>query len=705
MKTNKIFFAAAIAALSLSACSEMDETASGRSDVPVRLTATELQADLTRAAQNLNEGTITSGENITVAIGGNTYTYQAGTAGALTDISSDKAYYPATGTIDLQAYYPADAASEFTVQADQQSDANYKASDLMYASATGLSKSASPVALTFAHKMAKLEVNVGKGDGVDGNISSITVSGVNRSATFTASTGSVAVKGTTTSTITMSNAGAALFPEQEVAAGDFITVNFDNGKTATYALGAAKTFTAGKRYIMNITVNATAVTATTSIGTWDGNNDVLNVGGVGDLTVNVRGSYTYTGSEQTPTVTVTRGSTPLTVDTDYELVCTDNTNAGEATVYAIGKGSYVGKVGIGHFNIAKAAGSISYATSTVSMTVGATSTNELTKEGDGTVTYASSDDNKATVNSTTGAVTAVAAGSATITATVADGTNYTYATNTASYTVNVTTKDIKMNPLWYVATYNMGSSTSMESSLNAGYFHNWADAMSKYAASTTSYTAYTNANKTISGQTGTWHLPVKGEWLSVQPGDGTNMFGFVSSGTTAYKSAYATPVWGYNTATKAGISETSYFVKVSDKEMHAIRFIGTDYVSAWKYELLGGFTSGEYGYLKISATLIDGSSITDESSAATWYNSNFSSVTFGNNESAFAQERTFYARGNHNGSSAATADGSIGTSGNYWSATEGSSTSAWYLGFSSSIAYVYNSYRSYGRSVRLFRDN
>ena len=703
MKTNKIFFAAAIAALSLSACSEMDETASGRSDVPVRLTATELQADLTRAAQNLNEGTITSGENITVAFGGNTYTYQAGTAGALTDVSDDKAYYPATGTIDLQAYYPADAASEFTVQADQQSDANYKASDLMYASETGLLKSASPVTLTFAHKMAKLEVNVGKGDGVDGNISSITVSGVKRSATFTAASGSVVVTGSA-STITMSNEGAALFPEQEVAAGNFITVNFDNGKTATYALGAAKTFTAGKRYIMNITVNATAVTATTSIGTWDGNNDVLNVGGVGDLTVNVSGSYTYNGSAQTPTVTVTRGSTSLTVDTDYELVCTDNTNAGEATVYAIGKGSYVGKVGIGHFTIAKAAASISYATSTVSMTVGATSTNELTKEGDGTVTYTSSDDNKATVNSTTGAVTAVAAGSATITATVADGTNYTYETKTASYTVNVTTKDIKMNPLWYVAPYNMGSSTSMESTLNAGYFHNWSSAMSNYAASSTSYTAYTNANKSITGQTGTWHLPVKAEWLSVQPGDGTNMFGFVTSGSV-YKSDYATPVWGYNATTKAGVSETSYFVKVSDKEMHAIRFIGTDYVSAWKYELAGGFSNSDYGYLRISATLIDGSSITDASSAATWYNSNFSSVTFGNNESAFAQERTFYARGYHDGSSAATADCNIGTYGYYWSATENNSTNAWYLDFYSSYALVRNFSKSNGRSVRLFRDN
>ena len=87
----------------------------------------------------------------------------------------------------------------------------------------------------------------------------------------------------------------------------------------------------------------------------------------------------------------------------------------------------------------KTAGSISYATESVSKTTNdAVFTNELTIVGDGTVTYASSKPEVATVNATTGEVTIVGAGASTITATVADSDTYTYATKTASYTLTVT---------------------------------------------------------------------------------------------------------------------------------------------------------------------------------------------------------------------------------------------------------------------------
>ena len=87
----------------------------------------------------------------------------------------------------------------------------------------------------------------------------------------------------------------------------------------------------------------------------------------------------------------------------------------------------------------KSAGSISYATTSVSKTTDDTAfTNTLTKTGDGTVTYASSKTDVAEVNATTGEVTIKGAGEATITATVADSDTYTYATKTASYTLTVT---------------------------------------------------------------------------------------------------------------------------------------------------------------------------------------------------------------------------------------------------------------------------
>ena len=57
--------------------------------------------------------------------------------------------------------------------------------------------------------------------------------------------------------------------------------------------------------------------------------------------------------------------------------------------------------------------------------------------GDGTVTYSSDNMNVAIVNSETGEVTIKGTGTATIKATVVDGTNYTYATKTAQYTMTV----------------------------------------------------------------------------------------------------------------------------------------------------------------------------------------------------------------------------------------------------------------------------
>jgi len=64
--------------------------------------------------------------------------------------------------------------------------------------------------------------------------------------------------------------------------------------------------------------------------------------------------------------------------------------------------------------------------------------NKVNITGDGEVTYSSSDTNVATVDET-GTVTMKGPGECTITATVADGTVYTYATKQASYTLTLTT--------------------------------------------------------------------------------------------------------------------------------------------------------------------------------------------------------------------------------------------------------------------------
>ena len=157
-----------------------------------------------------------------------------------------------------------------------------------------------------------------------------------------------------------------------------------------------------------------------------------------------------TSAEKGATVTLT-----LSASDGYEfgtLSLTDASNA-EITTTAVTEGSkYTFTMPESNVTVSatfkeksssggteKQAGSISYATASVSKTTDdAAFTNELTKTGDGTVTYASSKETVATVNATTGEVTIKGVGETTITATVADSDTYTYATKTASYTITVT---------------------------------------------------------------------------------------------------------------------------------------------------------------------------------------------------------------------------------------------------------------------------
>ena len=130
------------------------------------------------------------------------------------------------------------------------------------------------------------------------------------------------------------------------------------------------------------------------------------------------GSYTY--------------STSLAAN-KYTLAVADGT--GKKSNYTI--------TNPGAISIGKASASISYATTSITKTYGdAKFTNTLTKTGDGTVKYTSGDTKVATVDSTTGEVTITGAGTTTITATVTDGTNYTYTTKTATYTLKVNAKVI-----------------------------------------------------------------------------------------------------------------------------------------------------------------------------------------------------------------------------------------------------------------------
>ena len=420
-----------------------DDSSQGR--VPISLTATAVchGADSAAAARTtrttstaLQSSQLDNGQMFyahfpsgTTSLTGTTFTAD-GSGGTIATVIP---YFTLSGTsTDVRAYYPSsvtNTTTTFSVLADQSTDANYRSSDLMFA-ATTINKAfpTSSGVLTFAHKMAKVKINVTT-NGV--SVTKVQLKGIKRRVPFTPSSGAVGaaetIVGETTVTAysgstTTDFSCTALVPEQSVNASDVFVAVTTAGNIRLYKMPSTVTLTAGSEYTYNAVV--------------------------------------------------------------------------------------------------KAAGSISYATTSMTRQISQGAfTNALTKTGDGTVTYTSSNTSVATVNASTGEVTPVAAGSTTITATVADGTNYTYATTTASYTLTLINRP-KL-PIEYVAPYNMKTATAMATAntkAQSGYFcWNTSKASSGGVGTPSDWSkAKANIQAMIKGTAvAGYHLPSKAEWCSV----------------------------------------------------------------------------------------------------------------------------------------------------------------------------------------------
>lgn len=151
-----------------------------------------------------------------------------------------------------------------------------------------------------------------------------------------------------------------------------------------------------------------------------------------------KAGHSITVNVQAPTgTTVMYGLTEEAYDLDTNPVYTD---AGTYTVYyQVTKEGYIPVEGSAVVTIHMIPGTIDYAVTSLEKDRDEVPfTNELTIEGDGQMSYESSDEQVVTVDQT-GLVTIKGFGSATITATVSDGTNYFYGDDnrTLTYTVYV----------------------------------------------------------------------------------------------------------------------------------------------------------------------------------------------------------------------------------------------------------------------------
>ncbi len=577
-----------------------DELMERPGEMPVSLTARMSADDMvaTRAGVSVQGTQFDSGETFYAYFPSGVRVGNATSASSTTFTTSDSegASTPATQpyfnvgttTASVHAYYPyvsgkqvTNTTTSFTVEQDQSTDANYKKSDLMYASVDNLTKEGGMVTgtLTFTHKMSKIMVTANLGGGIT-NIQSVRLVGgsrtINISTPQSCTLGSTLSNANTTSSYVTMWSGtststvdcSALLPPQTVS-GNFLQIVTDMG-TATYSLDS-KLLESGQSYHLIITVNAAAIDMSTEIIDWgetDGVSSNLTVDPPAELTVDPISDVTYTGSALTPSLVVKYNTTTLSTS-NYDVAWSNNVNVGTAQVIVVGKGAtYQGKAGLATFNIVKAAGTISFSTSTKAVSDDAENfTHPLTNTGDGTVTYASSDNTVATVNATTGEVSIVGVGTTTITATVTDGSNYIYATNTASYTLTVVQMDLRNNPLWWVAQYNMATTTTMQNS----FYYSKHTYSSLFGSATIDDFVYEN-----------YHVPTVGELRSIIPSSSSN--NLLSGGTTTSPN-----VRNEVTSTVGGTDvsgSTSYWFRVnSNSNLYAVRYIGTPFASAWHYQL------------------------------------------------------------------------------------------------------------------------
>ena len=235
----------------------------------------------------------------------------------------------------------------------------------------------------------------------------------------------------------------------------------------------------------------------------------------------------------------------------------------------------------------------------------------MTRLGDGVITATSSDTNRATITSidqNTGVVTVtrVASGAVAITVTVAEDANYqAYTANDKTVDVN----DFKLtdNPLWWVAQYNLAKN---KTSFVAAH-----STVSQYVFS---FNDAKTAN--ISG----YHQPDFSEQVSIIPsnvttGNGTNIFGLTQTLASPYEFAEVDcEVGGANVS-----GSTSIWGKNADKDFYAIRFIGTQYCSAWHYKWVTSPCNG----LLIESYLLSGVTTLDQAKAK-MAEANFTSTIF-----------------------------------------------------------------------------
>lgn len=181
------------------------------------------------------------------------------------------AYLPYAGTVRDAVNYA------FTVQTDQSSDSNVKASDFL-CTGTQTATPGTALDITFKHALSKLNVTLKKGseleDGQNLTFTSVTLSNCATATTVNLTDGTTGNTTNSGQTITLYAATEneqyeCILVPQTFAQSLKVEITDNNGKVYTFTSNKDLTFASGKQYTLNLTVGRDKVTTgTISAKSW-----------------------------------------------------------------------------------------------------------------------------------------------------------------------------------------------------------------------------------------------------------------------------------------------------------------------------------------------------------------------------------------------------------------------------------------------------
>jgi len=304
-----------------------------------------------------------------------------------------------------------------------------------------------------------------------------------------------------------------------------------------------------------------------------------------------------------------------------------------------------------------------------------------------------------------------------------------------SASFEVVGRSIRMNPLWWVSEYYVNNNWTFDKTNNTsqGYLMKQTVAMnSNFVYQSTSYDGWkdfpesTDAARTIEGVV--WHVPTKQEAYSIFPGISDSNAEWFNNTSVLKVANTSTPsvsdisteyecVFGFDGTTKSGVVPSSYWSAQNSGTRYAIRFIGTNYCSAWRYQFLG--TNGSTDRrLVISSRLISPIPITDADALATELKKMIPGTSYSDDsywddaklcDEHFGVKRIFYICGHcatSNPGQHAPGTDDPGNEGFFWTTTEANSSEAWNVYYYSGTLriHMYKYSKEYPFSIRLFRD-